>query len=713
MSSSSQSIIDRWSRNEIAAVVLLLLLAAFVRLWKLEADPPLRLSYSNDVYTDAALYTFYAREYVQTGQFNTSEDERFGIFLKSTVTPVAVVVFTLFGVGIWQSNLVGVLYAMGALFCFYLFVRRIAGVSASLWFLLLSALSYNLVFFGRQPFLEHAMAFWAFLALAIVTYCRRSWAFAIAGLFLGVAALFSKIHGLIFLFPFACFLVWRGLFDDPRLSRLSIRQIVSFAAGYSGAIALWFVVSYLPAPSRVVSFYFENTIELHGAPDGLKSIGDFIESLLTFGDDTNLFLRMVVIGLLGSVFLGAVAYQLSRRESYSKGLNFGNAGYLFLAVMMVSFYLSLMIWNYRPLRYQLILIYPFCAGAAILLARLWHGWVPPSEEKVPKLFWPVCTLIAVVPTFQLFAGSTKVVSVSWWIDIARIAAPLSALAIAVVAGLIVMAAKRHRIPSAPVFTRSLAILLTIGAIYGSAVGYIGWSGRATYTLRDVNRDVALNVGAGALVTGPCAQSMTLENNQPSLIHMFGTAHPDKEFFRTFPITHLLVDDGNIARLYEDYPEVMKYHEHICTYFVGEIKVRLINVAATTGDSTASRYVRTGLEKAIIAYRNQDTAVALREIERFTQTHPLNIAGNLLLFEMANAEGRFETAESALKKAVEFSPTSYVLNARLGRFYRDRSRALASSELHELATRYYEQAVHLAPTAKRTVDEFQRFKEENK
>jgi tetratricopeptide (TPR) repeat protein len=195
--------------------------------------------------------------------------------------------------------------------------------------------------------------------------------------------------------------------------------------------------------------------------------------------------------------------------------------------------------------------------------------------------------------------------------------------------------------------------------------------------------------------------------------MFGTAHPDQGFFRKFPITHLLLDDGNIVRLSEDYPDVMKFHEHVCTYFVGETKVRLVNVAAATGDTTASRYVRTGLEQAIIAFRNQDTAVARREIVRFAQAHPFNIAGNLLLFEMANAEGRFEIAESALKKAVEFSPTSYVLNARLGRFYRDRSRASGSSELHELAARYYEQAVYLAPTAERTVDEYQRFKDESK
>ena len=80
----------------------------------------------------------------------------------------------------------------------------------------------------------------------------------------------------------------------------------------------------------------------------------------------------------------------------------------------------------------------------------------------------------------------------------------------------------------------------------------------------------------------------------------------------------------------------------------------------------------------------------------------------------NASSRLSLpADLAPKKAVEFSPTSYVLNARLGRFYRDRSWETGRSELRDLAARYYEEAVRLAPTAERTVDEYQRFKDESK
>ncbi len=702
---------DRITRNEGIAVVLLLVLVAGLRLWNLESDPPLRLSHSNDVYSDGALYTYYGREFVKTGSFNPNEDERFGIFLKSTVTPVAIAVFSVFGIGIWQNNLVGVLYALGALFCFYLFVRKIAGVTASLWFLLLSGLAYNLIFFGRQPFLEHAMAFWAFLSLVVVTYTRSWWAFVAAGLFLGSSALFSKIHGLIFLFPFACLLTWRTLFDDVRLAKIHWSRAVWFTVGYFGAGVAWFFITYLPAPSQITSFFQENTLELHGAPGGLKSLSDFVEKLLTFGFDTNLFPRMVLIGILGAVFFGAVVYQLCRRETYRGSMNFGNGGFVFIAATMLAFHGSLMIWNYRPLRYQLILIYPFCAAAAILLSKLWEGIAQPRREKIPILFWPLCAGVAVIPAYQMFAGSSKVITANWWADVAKIAVPLSAPLIAVVVGLLILVVKRHQFRTAVPVTRVLAVLLTVGCIFYGANGYVQWAIRPTQTIRDVNRDLAFNVGEGSLVTGPYAQTLTLENNLPSLIHMFGTAVPDSLFFRKYPVTHLLLDDGNIGRMFEDYPVVMNEHQHIYTYFIGENKVRLINVAGSTGNPAVAMYQMTPLERAVIGFRNNDGALAWPAIIEFEKQHPKSLAGHFLLFEMSNVTEQWDEAEKALKKAVEFSPTSYVLNARLGRFYRDRARALGDSELRARAARYYEEAVRLAPTAERTVEEFLKFKDD--
>ena len=699
-----------WKRTEVLALAVILIVVGFARMWQLEADPPLRLSQSHDVYTDAALYTFYAKEFVQTGDFNPLGDERFGIILKSTITPVAVVVFKLFGVGLWQSNLVGVLFSLGALFCFYLFIRRIAGVMASLLFLLMAGLMYNLVFFGRQPFLEHAMAFWAFLSLAIVTYGRKLWVFAVAGCCLGLGMLFSKIHGSIFLFPFACMLFWRLRCGDEFLERLRPGQVISYVAGVLAAVATWIFVTYLPAPGQVSSFFQENTIELHGAPEGLQSIPDFIEKLLTFGFDTNFFPRIVILSLVGFVFMTAVVHQLCRRQSYRSGFGWGNAGYLFILTMTVAFYLSLMIWNYRPLRYQLILLYPLAGGASILIAGLWRGWRSVTSEKTPVIFWVLVAAITIIPGYQLFAGSQSMVGTDWWRTVSKYLVPISGILAAAIVWLALRLVRKRPPPRKLILLRFAAVLLVIGCLFQSVSEYLNWMDRPAFTLRDIGRDVAIAVGPGTVVTGPYAQVLTLENKVPSLIHMFGTAHPDPELFRKFPITHLLLDDGNIARLSEDYPEVIRAHEHICTYFAGETKVRLMNVALATGNQSAAVYRRTSLEQGIISYRRGDTAFARTEAGEFFRTHPGSIAGGLLLFELSTESGDFATAETALKKAVEFSPTSYVLKARLGRFYRDRARETGRRDLFDLAGRYYEEAVHQAPTAERTVEEYQRFLE---
>ena len=46
---------------------------------------------------------------------------------------------------------------------------------------------------------------------------------------------------------------------------------------------------------------------------------------------------------------------------------------VFLLAMIIGTFGALMIWNYRPLRYQTILIYPVCAAAGIFIQTLLDG----------------------------------------------------------------------------------------------------------------------------------------------------------------------------------------------------------------------------------------------------------------------------------------------------------------------------------------------------
>ena len=153
---------------ELIAALVLLSLIATLRFYKLDADPPIGVSVSADVFTDPPQYTLNARNAESLGEYETIEDPRRVVFLKSIVTATATAVFTIFGVGVYQSNLVGLFYSLGSLLLFFLFLWRSTGKLSGLLFLILIAFNYNQIFYGRLPFLEHAMVFYAFLSLVLL-----------------------------------------------------------------------------------------------------------------------------------------------------------------------------------------------------------------------------------------------------------------------------------------------------------------------------------------------------------------------------------------------------------------------------------------------------------------------------------------------------------------------------------------------------------------
>jgi len=179
-------------RLEVIAALALLALVALLRSYQLGADPPLGLSISTGEQTDPPQYTLFARNYVQTGDFDPFDDARRAVFLKSSVTALAVAVFSLLGAGLWQAHLVGLLLGLAALVLFWLFMRKVAGPLAGLLFLFLAAFNYNLIFFGRLPFLEQALVFWAFLAAALLAYGRRPAIAAAAGASLALGITSAK-----------------------------------------------------------------------------------------------------------------------------------------------------------------------------------------------------------------------------------------------------------------------------------------------------------------------------------------------------------------------------------------------------------------------------------------------------------------------------------------------------------------------------------------
>ena len=671
---------------------------SLLRAYNLGCDPPTGLSSSTDAFTDPPQYTLFAKLFVQLGELNPFDDYRLVFFLKSSVTFLTIVVYSLGGVSMLTTGLTGVIFAVGALLLFYLFVRRAADPTTALLFLILAGCNFNLVGYGRLPFLEHPMAFFSFLGLVLASYGRLPIWHLGAGIALAAGVFFGKVMGVAMLFPFACYYLLRLRQDSERFPRLTLLSPILFVIGFTALAGLWYSLAYQPFSQQVTGYLQEQSLSLYGAPEGLESIDKFIYKMVTLGGDTPLFGRMPVAGLLAGLVLAAALLTIARKQFWQGERTWLTAGLIVPIAIIIAYFGSLMIWNYRPLRYQLILIYPTLALAAYALVWFWRRRTDESSERPAwwsfLLLYPVILIIG----YQVAAGYLSwqgsglyYFNIRWYL----LGGAALVLALAIWAGRIRVGGKLSggnllgRVVVGVCIAANLAISLTY---------YYQWSQRMTFTARDLSREVGQLLSPEAVLSGPYGPLMTFENNLPAIIHMFGVSSPDPALFTRFPITHLLLDEANEERAREDYPAILDSSVHLGTYRIGIQKLRLIKIAGLTGNHRSDAYPPSLMEKAIIAAKQGNVALANQLAVQYAMVFPENLTCHLFLAEQAELAGMSDNAEFLFKKAVEFSPTSYVLYARLGQFYADKFAKTKSPTDRQRGLEAYQKAMQIAPDA---------------
>jgi tetratricopeptide (TPR) repeat protein len=405
---------------------------------------------------------------------------------------------------------------------------------------------------------------------------------------------------------------------------------------------------------------------------------------------------MKVVALLGVVFLLAMLYHVTRRRSWREGFGAFNAGHVFLAAMIVGAYGALMIWNYRPLRYQLLLIYPFYGAAAVILGSMFRGRQSQEPIRVSWLWFILAAAVLTVPVYQLWDGLAARLGVpftyathKWWTI-------LAAVGLAAAAGVLLRLRPLKESKGMAVAVRLLVVVVLVANAYSGLGMYYWWLERPTFTAEDISRDLGMALGDGAVLSGPYGPLLALENEHAVVIHMFGVAEPDPELFRRFPITHLLLDENNESWARNDYPELMDSAQHLLTYHLGTEPVRLFRIAGYTDNPRANAYRPTVLELAIEAYHEGEIGRGHALAAEYIEQHPENLSGYLAVGEVADAEGQFDLAAHSLAMAVRFSPTSYNLNSRLGQLYKDQYEATGNPDYRRLGMQYFEKAILYAP-----------------
>jgi len=695
-------------RIETIAFIILAVLAFLIRINHLSADPPAGLSTSQGIYTDPAQYISYARNLVLWGSFNPLHDFRLVFFLKSITTLVSLIVYKIAGVGYMQSNLVGIIFSFPTILLLYFVLRKIAGNLASLFFLLFIIFDYNQIFYGRLSFLENGMNFMAILSFTVLIFGRRFYAMILAGMFLAGGIFFGKIIGLIYLFPFICYAVYEYYHDfKPEWSKF-IHRYLFFCFGFLAILIFWYMFSYRPAAASVSGYVQEQAFSLYGLPEAFSSINKLIYSYVSFGAVSKLFFRMPVPSLLAWGMILTFIFRAGFSKSWQNKLFGINPGMVFLIAFVVAAYGSLMLWNYRPLRYQTMLIYPVCALAGIFLSNI----IAEKKKLLPRrgyFIFPVLFFtLALIPVYQIMDPFYKLFN--WRIDFlaSKTTLFIVTLLLTGVVYFLMRYAKTSFFDLPRSFRWGFVAIALVVAIAPNAVRYVKWSAAPTFNTVCNAKDLATILSPEAVISGPYAADFTQDNKILNLIHMFGVANVDSAFFKRYPITHLLMDKSNTEAAIEQYPKIMEKASIVCQYFLPKRVILLYRVAGATGNVAADNYVLSDFELSNFYFAGNNNDSGNYYMKSHLMKYPNNMSANYLSGVRAFDLEYYNEADFLLKKAVDFAPTDYHLRFRLGEFYITMYEKTKNTDFKNMALFEFEMAKKYNPESRQMVEDIDNF-----
>lgn len=709
-----------WS---LAGLALLVVLCA-VRFVNLSADPPLRLTTSQGVYTDPAAYTLYARSAELYGDSNPLDDERFPLFEHSAVSGLATVVFTLFGVGYAQGNTVALLFSLTTLLLLFLMLRRRASAEAAVFALGFLALNLHQYHFGRLPFLEHAMIFFGVVSFwLLLSFGSRRWGPVAAGAVAAAAFLFGKSHGVAFVATTGIFFIWKlagAANADKELGGRMVylkRVVVPYALGVAALCLVWYVAIGREALPVIRDYLAEQSTGLYGAPEAFTSPYNFFWKLFSLGAATKLYHRMIVASICTAVVVGLFCWRwITGRRGAPRGGIFNDIT-VFFVIWFVVVYVELFPWNYRPLRYQLPLIYSCCGLAGLGVGYLWRnaaeitellrgwarpGWVRMTCGGLAIWFMAMFPVYAVHYRYSVTHGSPFYFKDEMWV--------LIGLSGGVVALIFTVAAvlRAGRIKAGqPLVFRGVAIVTLAISLGTGAAWFADWLARPMFTTVGVSQDLAKALRPGAVIAGSYGPGLSHENRFQTVIHMFGVADPDTTFFERFPVTHLLVDESSRKKFEELHPDVAAGSHQIHSYHVVNRRVHLLRVAGATGNPRADGYQLSVFEKAQLVFdqRLEDPeGEILREL-MFSDT--INLAINMYMAGRAERAGSLQDAAFFVEHALDACPSDYNLWGDLGRLYAEMY-ALDSNDVYKkLASEAFNESQRINPWSARIAQEIEK------
>jgi 4-amino-4-deoxy-L-arabinose transferase-like glycosyltransferase len=322
----------------------------FLRFLHLDADFPLGLNWSADVYTDEGWYSNAATRHVVSGEWYLAGDlnQAINMPLGQLLHRMA---FSIFGLSLFSARISEALAFVAVIVFAALIVRQSFGVWAGLLTALILASNYLGFAFSRLAIMEPVgMGFvMASLFLAQKARGRKAMLYLIAASLLAVAAALVKTT-MIFAIPLVAYFAWVN--GENRRERFMFPTISLF-------LTLFLIGGY-----HIIAWHFFKADYSYFAGLNLRAEVTGLWSWLV-----NILRKMWQMLVLGKFFLGIAAFLIAAAGVVSPQFRRNPIVHVLIGYGVIYFSLLTTVW-YGPPRYFLPLIVPLASLTAIACVEL-------------------------------------------------------------------------------------------------------------------------------------------------------------------------------------------------------------------------------------------------------------------------------------------------------------------------------------------------------
>ncbi len=515
-----EGLIDKYSP---VLLLIVIALGLWLRIADLRADPPPDLSWSFAPYTDEGLNTYSARNYALYHNFK--QDDFFPFCVYPLVNIIVAFVFKIFGIGFVQVKLLSVFAGVLGILIIFLFARsggnKIAGPLSAL----LLATCYPLVMYSRLGLVETVQILFLLLAgLFWVKGLKKTFLLLFSGFFAAGTFLLVKLSAIFIVGVF--FLLFLAQIIAVRRKEINLRQLLFnllwFISGTILAFLFWFFFVFLPYRAEYIQYVLRHSTESPAGHPG--TIPAYLLNTFTVGLRSRLFPRTVWMVLIGYLTLPWLAKDKNPVLRYS-------LLWLIMGTLMLGY------MNYRPPRYEIILLPPLIIAFATALSNLWKdGILIPASRPTIKMtiafllfLWPLgLQSIIYLSGFRAFPGSGSESGI-------LVGALIIALAISL-AGYLLFRTRRNGLVIKHRLLRTILVLIPVILTMRLDIGQFShWFTNRTHNLISYARDLDRLLPDDAVVAGSWAPPLMIESrkravaitdwaNMEGLIERFGVTH---------------------------------------------------------------------------------------------------------------------------------------------------------------------------------------------